>query len=86
MTGKRTQHRSPLILQLLNNREAQLAAEAQKNPGGVSPDLQFFGQSAERDFGSVMEWVEVFFRVFWLSLVSGSFLLIWIFALKLAGY
>ena len=86
MTGKGTQHRSPLILQLLNNREAQLAAEAQKDPGGVNPDLQFFGQSAERDFGSVMEWVEVFFRVFWLSLVSGSFLLIWIFALKLAGY
>ena len=86
MTGKRTQHRSPLILQLLNNREAQLAAEAQKDPGGVNPDLQFFGQSAERDFGSVMEWVEVFFQVFWLSLVSGSFLLLWIFALKLAGY
>jgi hypothetical protein len=31
MPGKGTLHQSPMILQLLKNREEQLAAEAQKN-------------------------------------------------------
>ena len=87
MPGKGTQHQLPLVLQLLENREAQLAAEAQKNPEGGDHGLRFFTrQPTERDFESVMEWVAVFFRVFWLSLVSGSFLLVWVFSLKLAGY
>jgi hypothetical protein len=65
MPGKGTQHQSPLILQLLKNREEQLAAEAQNSEAGVHR-LQFFTRrSTERgDFGPVMEWVGVFFRVF----------------------
>ena len=73
MPGKGAQHQSPLILQLVKNHEEQRAADAQKN-------------SEERDHDPVMEWVRVFFAVFWLSLLSGSFLLVWVFALKLAGY
>jgi len=88
MPGKGTQHQSPLIVQLVKNREEQLAAEAQKNPEEGDHGLQSFTrQPTQRvDFEPVMEWVGVFFRVFWLSLLSGSFLLVWIFALKLAGY
>ena len=88
MRGKGTQHQSPLIVQLVKNREEQLTAEALKNPEDGDHGLQFFTrQPTQRvDFEPIMEWVEVFFRVFWLSLFSGSFLLIWVFALKLAGY
>jgi hypothetical protein len=38
------------------------------------------------DSGSIIEWVGVFFQVFWLALLSGSFLFLWVFALKLAGF
>ena len=88
MRGKGTQHQSPLIVQLVKNREEQLTAEAQKNLEEGDHGLQFFTrQPTQRvDFEPVMEWVGVFFRVFWLSLFSGSFLLVWVFALKLARY
>ena len=85
MLGKGTQHQSPMILRLVKNREEQLKVQNfEENDHG----LRFFAsQPSERvDFGPVMEWVGVFFRVFWLALLSGSFLLIWIFSLKLAGY
>jgi len=87
MPEKGTQHQPPLIVHLVKNREEQLAAEAQKNPE-ADHGLQFFTrQPTQRvDFEPIMEWVGVFFRVFWLSLFSGSFLLVWVFALKLAGY
>ena len=82
MRAKATQHPSPLILQLVKNREEQRAADAQKH------DLEFFTtQPIEGvDFGYVMEWVRVFFPIFWLSLLSGSFLFVWVFALTLAGF
>jgi hypothetical protein len=66
MGGKGTQHQSPLIVQLVKNREEQLTAEAQKNPEEGDHGLQFFiRQPAQRvDFEPVMEWVGVFFRVF----------------------
>jgi hypothetical protein len=85
MLGKGTQHQSPMILQLVKNREEQLKA---KNLEENNQGLPFFAsQPTERvDFGPVMEWVGVFFRFFWLALLSGSFLLIWVFSLKLAGY
>jgi hypothetical protein len=85
MLGKGTQHQSPMILQLVKNREEQLKA---KNLEENNQGLRFFAsQPTEKvDFGPVMEWVGVFFRVFWLALLSGSFLLIWVFSLKLAGY
>jgi len=87
MPGKGTQLHTPLILQLLKNREVQPAAEALKNSSQNSHNIQLFrGQSTEENFDSIMEWVEVFFRVFGLSLFSGSFLLVWVFALTLAGY
>ena len=87
MPGKGTQLHTPLILQLLKNREVQLAAEALKTPSQSDHAIQVFRrESTEDNFESVMEWVDVFFRVFGLSLFSGSFLLVWIFALKLAGY
>ena len=87
MPGEGTQLHTPLILQLLKNREVQLAAEALKNPSQSDPAIQFFGiQSTEENLEPIIEWVAVFFRVFGLSLFSGSFLLVWIFALELAGY
>ena len=88
MTGKATQYHLPMHLQLVKNREEQSAAEAQRNPESSSQGLQIYSrQTTERiDFGSVMEWVGVFFQVFWLALFASSFLSIWIFALKLAGY
>ena len=60
MRAKGTQHPSPLILQLVKNREEQRAADAQKH------DLEFFTtQPIEGvDFGPVMEWVRVFFQFF----------------------
>ena len=87
MPGKGTQLLTPLILQLLKNREVQLGAEALKNPSQNDQAIQFFRiQSTEEDFEPIIEWVGIFFLVFGLSLFSGSFLLVWIFALKLAGY
>ncbi len=87
MPGNQTQYRSPMILQLFRNREVQLAAEAQNNLEGGDHSLEFFPrQPAERDFGSVMEWIGVFLQVFWLALLSGGFLLVLISALKFAGY
>ena len=87
MPEEGTQYRSPMILQLFKNREVQLAAAAQNNPEGGDHRLEFFPREpTERDFESVMEWVGVFFQVFWLALLSGGFLLVWVFALKLAGY
>jgi hypothetical protein len=87
MPGKGTQYQSPLVLQLVKNREVQRAAEAQKNPEIGDHGLHFFtSQPAERLFGLVMEWVGMFFQVFWLALLSGSFLFIWVFVLKLGGY
>ena len=76
MPGNETQYRSPMILQLFKNREGQLAAQAQNNPEGEDHRLEFFpGKPTEGDFESVMEWIGVFFQVFWLALLSGSFLL-----------
>jgi len=87
MAEKGTQYRSPMILQLFRNREVQLAARAQDNPEGGDHRLEFLTrQPTESDYGSVMEWVGVFFQVFWLALLSGGFLLILVSALKLAGY
>jgi len=87
MPEKGTQYRSPMILQLFTNREEQLSAEAQNNPEGGDHRLEFVAmQPTESDYGSVMEWVGVFFQVFWLALFSGSFLLVLTLALKLAGY
>jgi hypothetical protein len=88
VTGKGTQYQSPLIVQLVKNREEQLTAEAQKNPETGDHDPPFLTrQPTQRiDFGPVMEWVGVFLQVFWLSLLSGSFLFLWVFVLKLAGY
>ena len=87
MPAKGTQYQSPIILKLLQNREEQLAAEALKKPEESDHSLQLFTSepTGSVDFGSVMEWVEVFVRVFWLALLSGSFLLIWVFGLKLVG-
>ena len=88
MPGKGTQHQSPVILQLLNNREEQRTADAQRNSQERDHGLQFFTRQPTEgvDFGPVMEWVGVFFRVFWLSVFSGSFLFIWVFVLKMAGF
>jgi hypothetical protein len=88
MPGKGTQHQSPLILQLVKNREEQPAADAQKHSEERDRGLQFFTRQPTEgvDFGPVMEWVGMFFRVFWLSLLSGSFLLVLVFARKLAGH
>ena len=88
MPGKGRQHQLPLVLQLVKNSEEQRAADTQRNSEERDHGLQFFTRQPKEgvDFGPVMEWVGVFFRLFWLSLLSGSFLLIWVFALKLAGY
>ena len=87
MPGNETQYRSPMILQLFKNREVQLAAEFQDNPERDDHRLEVFTrQPPERDFGPVMEWLGVFFRVFWLALLSGGFYLVLVIALKLAGY
>jgi hypothetical protein len=87
MPGTGTQYQSPMILQLLKNREEQRAAETQRNSEQRDHLLQFFTrQPTERvDFGPVLEWVGVFFQVFWLALLSGSFYLVLVFALKLYG-
>ena len=87
MPGEETQYRSPMILQLVKNREEQPATEVQNLEANDHSFRFFTSQRSKRiDFGSVIEWVRVFFQVFWLALLSGSFLLVWVFALKLAGY
>ena len=88
MPGKGTRYQSPLILQLVKNCEEQRKADAQKHSEERDHGLQFFTRQPkeEVDFEPVMEWVGVFFRLFWLSLLSGSLFLVWVFALKLAGY
>ena len=87
MPEKGTQYQSPLVLQLVKNREVQQAAEVKKNPELGDHDLQFFTRAAtERYFALATEWIAAFFRVFWLSLLSGCFLFIWVFVLKLAGF
>jgi hypothetical protein len=80
MPGKRTPHQSPLIVQLVKNREEQLVAQAQKNPEAGDHNLQFFTRQPTQgvDFELAMEWLGVFFQVFWLALLSGSFLFFWI--------
>jgi hypothetical protein len=87
MPEQGTQYQSPLILQLFNNRQAQLTAEAQNNPEGDDHLLEFSAeQPTEKGFEWVTEWIGVFLQVFWLALLSGSVLLIWLFVLRLAGY
>jgi hypothetical protein len=88
MRGTGTQYQSPMILQLFKNREEQRAAESQINSEQRDHGLQFLErQPTERvNFGSVMEWVGVLVQLFSLSLISGSLLLVFLFALKLAGY
>ena len=87
MPGKGAQQ-SPLILQLVQNHEEQQAADARKNPEERHHDAPFPAEQATEgaDLELVMEWVGVFFRVFWLSVFSGSFLFIWVFVLKMAGF
>jgi hypothetical protein len=88
MPGKGTQRQLPLVLQLVKNGEEQRTADAHENSEGRDPRLQFpTSQPAEGvDLDLAMEWVGVFFRIFWLALFSGSFLSVWVFALKLAGF
>ena len=87
MPGKRTQHQLPLVLQLIKNSEEQGAADAQKNFEERDHGLQFFARRPTEGVDlPIMEWVGVFFRLFWLSLLSGSFLLVWVFVLKLASF
>jgi hypothetical protein len=88
MAAKGTQYQLPLVAKLVKNREDQQAADAQKNFEERDGGLQFFrgNQPDGVEFGTVMEWVGVFFRVFWLSVFSGSFLFIWVFVLKMAGF
>ena len=83
MPGKGARHQMPLVLQLVKNREEQ-----QENSEGRRHCLAFFTrQSMEGiDLEPVMEWVRVCLSVFWLSLLSGSFLCVWVFVLKLAGF
>jgi hypothetical protein len=88
MPGTGTQYQSPMILQLFKNHEEQRVAEAQINSEKCNHGLQLLeSQSTERvNFDPVMQWVGVLLRLFSLSLVSGSLLLVFSFALKLAGY
>jgi len=66
MPGKGTQHRLPLVLQLVKNREEQRAADTQKNSEEGDYGLQFFTRQPTEgvDFGPVLAWVGVFFRLF----------------------
>jgi hypothetical protein len=88
MPQKGTQHHWSLISQLVKNREEQLEAAAQENSEGHDHGLQRFMRrpTGGVDFEPLMEWVGVFFRLFWLALLSGSFYLVLLFALKWAGY
>jgi len=66
MAGKGTQYQLPLVAKLVKNREDQQAADAQKNFQERDGRLQFFrGNPPDGvEFGTVIEWVGVFFRVF----------------------
>ena len=88
MRGTGTRLHSPLILQLVQNREAQWVADAQENLGDHDPDPPFFTrqQTDDANLEQMIEWVAVFFQVFWLAVFSGSFLITFLFALKMAGY
>ena len=88
MPGKGTHYRSPLILQLVKNSEDQQADDAEQNSEQPDHRLQLFARQSteEVDFGPVMEWVGVFFQVFWLAVFSGGFLFVWVFILKMAGF
>ena len=88
MSGRGTHYRSPLILQLVKNSEDQQADDAEQNSEQPDHRLQLVARQSteEVDFGPVMEWVGVFFQVFWLAVFSGSCLLVWVFVLKLAGF
>ena len=88
MPGKGTQHQLPLVVQLVKNGEDQQAADAQKNSEERDHDPQVFTRQPTEgvDLGTVVEWVGVFFRVFWLSVFSGIFLFLWVFVLKMAGF
>ena len=88
MAAKGTQYQLPLVAKLVKKREDQQAADAQKNFEEHDRGLQFFTNQPTDgvEFGTVMEWVGVFFRVFWLSVFSGSFLFLWVFVLKMAGF
>ena len=88
MPANGTRYQLPLVLQLVQNHEEQQAAEAQKNSEEPNHGIRFFTRQPKEgfDYDPVMEWVGVFFRIFWLSLLSGSLFLIWVFALKFAGY
>jgi hypothetical protein len=87
MSEERTQYQSPLVLQLVKNREAEQAVEAQKNPRLGDHGRQLFSLAPTEGYlVLVTEWIGLFFRVFWLALLSGCFLFIWVFVLKLAGF
>ena len=81
-------HQSPLILQLVQNREEQQAADAPKNPEERHHGAPFVAEQATEgaDLELVMEWVGVFFRVFGLAVFSGGFLFVWVSVLKMAGF
>jgi len=81
-------HQSPLILQLVQNREEQQAADAPKNPEERHDGPPFVAEQATEgaDLELIMEWVGVFFRVFGLAVFSGGFLFVWVFVLKMAGF
>ena len=81
-------HQSPLILQLVQNREERQAADAPKNPEERHDGPPFVAEQATEgaDLELIMEWVGVFFRVFGLAVFSGGFLFVWVFVLKMAGF
>jgi hypothetical protein len=88
MPEKGTRYQSPLIFQLVKNREEQQVPDPQKNPEERHEGLRFFAEQSTEgaDLELVIEWVGVFFRVFWLAVFSGSFLFVWVFILKMAGF
>jgi len=89
MPGKGTQyHQLPLVVQLVKNREEQRAADAQDNSEERYRGLELFTRQPIEgiDFEPIMEWVRVFLSVFWLSLLCGGFLFVWVFVLKLSGF
>ena len=66
MPGKGRQHQLPLVLQLVKNSEEQRAADTQRNSEERDHGLQFFTRQPKEgvDFGAIIEWVGVFFRLF----------------------
>ena len=88
MPKKGTQYQLPLIMQLVKNREEERAAATQENSEKRDHGLGFLTRPPMEgiDFGPVIEWVRIFFSIFWLALLSGSLLVLWVFVLKLAGF